>query len=343
MSEPHQRLAHGRVWKVKESSEQILGALIEVGVVVPCLNEEQSIETLVGEILESLNESQGFSLQIVVVDDGSDDDTWILLKRLQNELLADGGATARLKPIRHSRNLGKSVAQLTGIMNCDALDYMVFLDGDGQHDPTVIPEMIQLANDLDLPVFGRRMRYRRKFFERLFGGLFETLVRVFGSRFSLDESEFLVLPGRQVLEIRAHPLAGAAPLIPIVKSLGLAIVPFDTLLRTNSQRKSHFGFKALWKKGIAELLANPPQLLPRVFGLVLALTFITAGYGIFVGISSVAAGEYSGIGSLILIQTVMFLVTTGLSLFIFGTITQVIRASHLRFLTQHEQDRGREP
>lgn len=330
---------------MRANSGQGVGALIEVGVVVPCLNEEQSIETLVGEILESLNESQGFSLQIVVVDDGSDDDTWILLKRLQSELLADGGgkSKARLKPIRHSRNLGKSVAQLTGIVNSDALDYMVFLDGDGQHDPTVIPEMIELANDLDLPVFGRRMRYRRTFFERLFGKLFETIVRVFGSRFSLDESEFLVLPGRQVLEIRAHPLAGAAPLIPIVKSLGSAIVPFDTRLRTNSQRKSHFGLKALWEKGIAELLANPPQLLSRVFGPVLALTFITAGYGIFVGISSVAAREYSGIGSVILIQSVMFFITTGLSLFIFGTIAQLIRASHLRFFTQHAQNRGSEP
>ncbi len=327
---------------MKRSSEQGVDSLIRVGVVVPCLNEEESIETLVEEILESLKKSGGFSLQIVVVDDGSDDDTWILLERLQGEFLGLGGAEsrARLKPIRHNRKLGKSAAQLTGIINCDDLDFMVFLDGDGQHNPQVIPEMIQLANDLDLPVFGRRIQYRRTFFESLFGSLFEFTLRVLGSRFSLEESEFLVLPGRQVLEIRSHPMAGAAPLIPIVKSLGSAIVPFDIRIRTNSHRKSHFGPKEFWGKGIAELFTNPPQLFPRVFGLVLALALVIAAYGIFAGISSVAAGEYSGIGSVMLIQSLMFLIICGLNLLIFGTISQLMRASHLRFLTQHGQNRG---
>lgn len=314
---------------------------LRVSVVVPCFNEEEAIETLVSELVASLSPANGFEAQVIVIDDGSSDGTWALLQKIQNDFRS-GSSRITFEPIRNRTNFGKLIAQMNGLAVCDAPDFVVLLDGDGQHNPATIPEMIQLSLDSGLPVSGRRVGYKRTFFGGLFGVLFAFALKALGSKFSLEESEFLVLPGWTTSEICNHPLAGAAPIIPLVKSSGDDILLYDTQVRKNQRRVSRFGVKDLWEKGIAELLANPPQILSRVFFLFLALTFFIAGYGLFVGLSSILAGEYSGIGSVILIQSMMFFLSTGLGLLIFGTIAQLIRASHFRSLPNHSRDLRRQ-
>ena len=93
---------------------------------IPAFNEEETIAKVVFE-------AQQFSDAVVVCDDGSSDMTGIVAERWGADV------------IRHERNLGygasiKSLFQRAHVLNCDIL---VTLDGDGQHNPQEIPNLVK--------------------------------------------------------------------------------------------------------------------------------------------------------------------------------------------------------
>ncbi len=127
--------------------------------VLPCYNEEATIETTVRDAHRWLLES-GRSGEIIVVDDGSRDRSAEILERLTKEL-------KHMRVIHHERNQGYGLAIRTG---CDAaaMDIIGFMDSDGQFR----------ANDIDLLlayigvyafVTGRRRRRADSTLRNLFG------------------------------------------------------------------------------------------------------------------------------------------------------------------------------
>ena len=103
-----------------------------LSLVIPVYNEAENVVPVVQEIVQSL-EGRG-EYEIIVVDDGSDDDT---LARLQ--VLRAGGET-RLRILRHPHNLGKSAALRNGVGAARG-EWVATLDGDGQNDPADIPRL----------------------------------------------------------------------------------------------------------------------------------------------------------------------------------------------------------
>jgi glycosyltransferase involved in cell wall biosynthesis len=112
----------------------------EISAVIPAKNEAANLAELVDEIRQAL---QGRSYEIVIVDDGSDDDTPQLLAEL-------AAADARILHLRHPRSLGRSAAVYTGSRKAGGR-HIVTLDGDGQNDPVYIPI---LADRLADPAIG---------------------------------------------------------------------------------------------------------------------------------------------------------------------------------------------
>src|SRR5580704_11555732 len=110
--------------------------------IIPAYCEGRFIGQVVSQVLQ-------FVQAVMVVDDGSPDNTAI-------EAEAAGA-----KVIRHSTNLGKGAALKTGLNYAVSIEaaFFLFLDGDGQHDPSEIPAFIDAINrsNADL-VVGNRMR-----------------------------------------------------------------------------------------------------------------------------------------------------------------------------------------
>ncbi|NDW04631.1 glycosyltransferase [Jiella pacifica] len=105
----------------------------KVSIVVPAKNEADNLAILVPEIAAALASRDH---EILVVDDGSSDDTPARIARLR----ADGIA---VRHIRHARSAGQSRAVRTGVLHA-AGDCIVTIDGDGQNDPAFIPAMVDL-------------------------------------------------------------------------------------------------------------------------------------------------------------------------------------------------------
>lgn len=112
---------------------------VDISVVVPVYNEEESLPELMKGISETLDK-EGKSYEVVFVDDGSHDASFDALRNLNAQY------GSRVKAIRFSRNSGKSAALNAGIAQACG-DIIVTMDADLQDDPVAIPDMIAKLNE----------------------------------------------------------------------------------------------------------------------------------------------------------------------------------------------------
>jgi glycosyltransferase involved in cell wall biosynthesis len=110
----------------------------ELSVVIPVLNEEASLAVLYRELTDTLA-AWGRSYEILVVDDGSRDGTFDLLKSLQAH-------DPRVRVIRFRRNFGQTAAFSAGFAHARGR-YIVTSDGDLQNDPRDIPGMVRALEE----------------------------------------------------------------------------------------------------------------------------------------------------------------------------------------------------
>jgi glycosyltransferase involved in cell wall biosynthesis len=104
----------------------------ELSIVIPVRNESPNIQPLYDELTAALARG-GRSYEIIVIDDGSTDDTFDRLARLQ-------AGDPRLRVIRFRRNFGQTAAFAAGFAFARGR-LVVTSDGDGQNDPADIPRM----------------------------------------------------------------------------------------------------------------------------------------------------------------------------------------------------------
>ncbi|MFC1704679.1 glycosyltransferase family 2 protein [Candidatus Omnitrophota bacterium] len=110
----------------------------KISIILPACNEEQSIGPLINQIQSIIKDSY----EIIVVDDGSTDNTFAIAKK----------AGARV--IKHPYQLGNGAAVKTGMRNAVGEIFML-MDADGQHDPQYMPQVLERIHDYDMVVTAR--------------------------------------------------------------------------------------------------------------------------------------------------------------------------------------------
>jgi glycosyltransferase involved in cell wall biosynthesis len=103
---------------------------MDISVVIPLLNEKESLPELTGWISKVMDENK-FSYEIILVDDGSSDGSWLEIERLSAE-------NPNIKGIKFRRNYGKSAALNTGFEACGGR-VVITMDADLQDSPEEIP------------------------------------------------------------------------------------------------------------------------------------------------------------------------------------------------------------
>lgn len=112
-------------------------SLINISIVIPLFNEEESLPELI-EWISRVNNSHGFSYEIILVDDGSTDESWAVVEKLQIQ--------HPVKGIRFSRNYGKSAALNTGFRHAKG-EVVITMDADLQDSPDEIPELYRMIKE----------------------------------------------------------------------------------------------------------------------------------------------------------------------------------------------------
>ncbi|MBP7999446.1 MAG: glycosyltransferase family 2 protein [Chloroflexi bacterium] len=121
---------------------------MDLSIIIPCFNEEDNITQLQNKLMPVVRDlAQTRTIEIVFVDDGSADNTWVLM----NETFAalkENNVTIRFE--KHPRNLGLGAAIRTGFAAATG-DIIVTTDSDGTYKFTEIPAMLAyMTPDIDI-------------------------------------------------------------------------------------------------------------------------------------------------------------------------------------------------
>jgi len=131
---------------------------VQLSVVFPVYNEAGNVEALVDDVVRACD-PLGLDYEIVVVDDGSQDGTADLLRRLKQRV-------ARLRVILFRRNFGQTAALQAAISHARG-EILITMDGDGENDPADIPRMLQsLQTGVDMVCGWRQGRWQGSFLTR---------------------------------------------------------------------------------------------------------------------------------------------------------------------------------
>jgi glycosyltransferase involved in cell wall biosynthesis len=123
-----------------------------ISIVVPLLNEQDSLAELVQKIVSAVQRDQLGDYEILFVDDGSSDQSWPIIERLSREFPTVHG-------IRFRRNFGKAAALMAGFAAAKG-EFIVTMDADLQDDPNEIVRLLQkLHEGYDVTSGWKQTRY----------------------------------------------------------------------------------------------------------------------------------------------------------------------------------------
>lgn len=188
---------------------------MKLSIVMPCLNEAAAIEKSVacvrGALSELLSSTQISSAEIVLVDDGSTDQTWELISQLSKN---DG----IVKGIKLARNFGHQPALLAGLFRSTG-DAVITMDADLQDDPSLIQVMVTAFQKGSEIVFAvRDDRASDSFFKRTSALFYYNLMKKLGVNLIENHADFRLMSRRAIDHLKEYPernifLRGIVPML----------------------------------------------------------------------------------------------------------------------------------
>lgn len=125
---------------------------MNISIVIPLLNEEESLQELQQWIVKVMAENN-FSYEVIFIDDGSTDNSWNIIEQLAAQ-------NPNIKGLRFQKNYGKSQALHAGFAKAQG-DVIITMDADLQDSPDEIPELYNMVmkQDFDLVSGWKKKRY----------------------------------------------------------------------------------------------------------------------------------------------------------------------------------------
>jgi len=144
--------------------------MINISVVIPLLNEEESLVELHNWIVKVMNDNN-FSYEIIFIDDGSTDNSWKIVSDLSKK-------NRLIKAFRFQKNFGKSQALHLGFSKAKG-EVVITMDADLQDNPNEIPELYKMIKhqNNDLVSGWKKKRYDSILFKNIPSRLFNFSAR----------------------------------------------------------------------------------------------------------------------------------------------------------------------
>ena len=143
---------------------------MDLSIIISLYNEEESLHELVGWI-ESVMNREGYSYEVIMVDDGSSDRSWSIVKELSEK-------NPSIRGISFRRNYGKSAALYEGFKAAKG-DIVITMDADLQDSPEEIPELYRMVKDegWDIVSGWKKQRFDNKLTKNLPSKLYNATAR----------------------------------------------------------------------------------------------------------------------------------------------------------------------
>lgn len=241
---------------------------MKVSIVIPCYNSERSIVELVNEII--CNIESKYYYQIILVNDGSVDNTWyeiVELYKKRNNIIG----------INLSKNYGQHAARMAALDYVSG-DYVIFMDDDGQHPVLGIERIInKLSEGFDV-VYAKFPTKKENFYRRCGSWLNELMaVHVIGKPKNVVQSSFFGITEYVALELKKY----TSPFVYIfggIMDITKNIANVDIEQKERKYGKSGYTLKKLirlWNNGFYGFSLNPIKII-KIITILFAVTGIVS-------------------------------------------------------------------
>ncbi len=250
-----------------------------LGIVIPCYNEEEVIAQTAVVVIEKLNELIGAdkvaeSSFICLIDDGSKDKTWGMIKDLSRMENVAG--------IKLAHNAGHQKALIAGLMySKDHSDVVISMDADLQDDIDVIDQFLEAYTDGYKLVYGaRKSRSQDTFFKRFTAEFFYKVMRYMGVELVFNHADYRLVDSKVLRHLEDFQethlfLRGIFPSIGFPSK----VVSYDRKVRLAGQTKYPFKKQiAFALEGITSFSVKPLELVTWVGAIVFVLCSLMGIY-----------------------------------------------------------------
>ena len=176
---------------------------MKINIVIPCYNEQEVLNKTIdalGKLSERITQETGVDTQLLLVDDGSKDHTWSMIKEAAE-------AHPFVSGIKLSHNRGHQNALWAGMeASIDHCDAMVSIDADLQDDENVIVDMVrQLQEGKDIVYGVRKERKTDTFFKRFTAQSFYKIMQMADKEVLYNHADFRLMSNRALKALMQYP------------------------------------------------------------------------------------------------------------------------------------------
>ncbi|MFL5501549.1 MAG: DPM/DPG synthase family glycosyltransferase [Gemmatimonadaceae bacterium] len=287
----------------------------DVSVLVPAKDEAENLPLFMKQAHDAFA-AAGHRYEVVVIDDGSDDDSWNVLQRLAEQY-------PFLHSVRHASRRGIADALRTGYLHSRG-KVLVFYPADLQYKPEDIPRLVApiLAGESDMVAGYKEGKYEKAFVSGIYNRLSRSLFKV-----SVRDLNSVKAYRREVMDALPDRPDWHRYMIVMAAANGFSLSEVPVPLYPRNAGASKFGIGRI-PVGVLDMLAvwfelrfaRKPLLL---FGVLGAFLFIV---GVIVGIIAILYRVIGGVGFRPLVNLVETCVTVGSVFFATGLLGELIAA-----------------
>lgn len=242
----------------------------QISIVVPLYNESESFPLLVQRI-NAVMEASDLAIEVVLVDDGSKDDTALQIRQLA---LTDD----RYHGVFLSRNHGHQLALTAGIASARGNEALFVIDGDLQDPPELLAEFYKLFQEGNDVVFAVRKKRKEGMLKKMGYHLFYRLLRSISYvEIPLDSGDF-ALVSRRVVDVMNKMPEESRYLRGMRSWIGFKQIGYEYEREERAAGESKYSFKQLFQlayNGIFNFSEFPIKFMSRVgiFAILLSLIY----------------------------------------------------------------------
>jgi len=174
-------------------------APIALSIVAPCYNEEEGLSEFVARMTEAAKATAGGSYELILVNDGSRDNTWACIRAITQ-------TNPRILGVNLSRNHGHQLAVTAGL-SLTRGDNIMIIDADLQDPPELLPEMTaRLKEGFDVVYGRRRTRAKESAFKLVTASFFYKILRLLSDvEIPANTGDFRLMSRRITDRLNAMP------------------------------------------------------------------------------------------------------------------------------------------
>ena len=251
--------------------------------VIPAFNEEKIIGLFLNDLMSEALNFKNYKFEVVVIDDGSIDNTWNILSKKKQEI-------SNFHAIKLSKNYGKEAALSAGIIENEGYDAYIFIDADYQFPLRYIREILKKWENGGEIVIGIKKNNKDiNFIKKISSNFFNLFSKIIlGKNHKKNESDFTLIDSKvrnKLIEFKEKNRV----IRNLINLVGYEKKYFDFLVSERKAGRTKFQFSSLFKMFLNILIYYSSSLYKFIFYLsflvfmIISIIIIFTSYQYFNG------------------------------------------------------------